>query len=554
MSRRLLLAAGAAAAASLAVAAPASAARWAIGLEPDVRPEAVALRIAAVTGRAVERELKPLGALVVETPSVARVRALPGVAWVERIDASRRLAFFPGDPLASRQWYLGRVRAFDSWAEPPPFAGPLVAVIDSGIDGEHPEFAGRVHAHRSFVAGRATVDARGHGTFVAGILAARHDGQGIAGIAFASQLLVAKVVEADGSISVEAEAAAIRWAVDSGARVINLSLGGLRDPRDSSRDTYSELEAAAVDYAARRGVLVVAAVGNADHAPAQPWPYANYPAALPHVVGVSAVARDGSVPLFSHRDRVFNDVAAPGQEIYSTVPRALTAPRPACPNQGYSDCGGDEHRRGEGTSFAAPQVAAAAALLFGTRPDLRSDQVSHLLTRTANDAKVATGCRQCPLQRDAFTGWGTLDVAAAVAQATAGPTPPPDAFETNDEAGARAATLWGARGRTLEATIDYWDDQNDVYRIMIRPGQRFEVRLTGAPAGTRLFLWRPGTRQVEGLTVDRRLRLAQSSRQAQGERLVHRTPPRKVGNNWYFLQVKVSSPGFGRYTLSYTKR
>src|SRR5262249_61688133 len=127
---------------------------------------------------------------------------------------------------------------------------------------------------------------------------------------------VAKVVGSDGTIWLEGEADALRWAADNGARVINLSLGGLRDPRNPSRDTYSALEAAAVDYAVSRGVLVVAAVGNSSDAPVSPWPYATYPAALPHVVGVSAYARDGSIPSFSNRDEVYNDIAAPGQDMF----------------------------------------------------------------------------------------------------------------------------------------------------------------------------------------------------------------------------------------------
>jgi hypothetical protein len=552
--RRLLLVV-AVAGLALAGAAQAAAARWAVGLEPGAKAEAVAFRITAVTGRAVERELKPLRALVVEAPSPGRLRALDGVAWVERVDDRRRLAFTPADTLYSRQWYVPYVRGFAAWAEQPPLAGPLVAVIDSGIDGDHPEFAGRIRAHRSFAGGRATLDTSGHGTLVAGIVGARHNGQGIAGIAFASELLVAKVVGPDGMISIEAEAAAIRWAADSGARVINLSLGGLRDPLNPDRDTYSELEAAAIDYAVRRGVLVVAAVGNGDQAPAQPWPYANYPAALPHVIGVSALARDGAVPGFSNRDRVHNDIAAPGQEVYSTFPRALTALRPACLNQGYSDCASEEYRRVEGTSFAAPQVAGAAALLLAVRPELRAEQVSHLLTRTADDANASTGCRQCALQRDPLSGWGRLDVAAAIAQATQGSLPAADALEPNDDAGARAATLWGAAGRTLEATIDYWDDQNDVYRIMIRPGQRLEARLGGAPAGTRLSLWRPGTRRVGASPAEiRRLRAAQSSRVRTGELLTFRAPAGAAGGGWYFLQVRIPGPGFGRYTLSYAKR
>ena len=94
--------------------------------------------------------------------------------------------------------------------------------------------------------------------------------------------------------------------------MINLSLGGLRDPKNPSRDTYSPLEAAAVDYAAAKGVVLVAAVGNSDQAPTSPWPYASYPAALPHVVGVSSLTRDGSVSSFSDRD-----------------PSTTTSPRPA---------------------------------------------------------------------------------------------------------------------------------------------------------------------------------------------------------------------------------
>src|SRR4029077_8093474 len=135
----------------------------------------------------------------------------------------------------------------------------------------------------------------------------------IAGVGFPVELLIAKIVRSDGTISPDAEAHAIHWAVDNGARVINMSFGGVRDPHDRSLDTYSPLEAAAVQYAVTNGVLVVAAVGNADGAPEELWGYAGYPAALPHVVGVSAIARDGTVPTFSNRDVLYNDIAAPGE-------------------------------------------------------------------------------------------------------------------------------------------------------------------------------------------------------------------------------------------------
>ena len=150
--------------------------------------------------------------------------------------------FAPTDPLSVKQWYLTQIHAFDFWPDVPPTLAPVrVAVVDSGLDLGHPEFAGRVALARSFVGGDA-IDRQGHGTFVAGIIAADADNnEGITGIALSAQLLIAKVVRPDGTISPVAEAKAIRWAADHGARVINLSLGGLRS-RNKSEDTYSAVE------------------------------------------------------------------------------------------------------------------------------------------------------------------------------------------------------------------------------------------------------------------------------------------------------------------------
>ena len=530
---------------ALVLAAPAQGARYAVGLVPGADANAVAARL---DGR-ITREHLALGALTVTT---ARAPArVDGVAWVERLDNARRLAFTPSDPLYPRQWYLEHVRAFASWAEPPPLAGPLVAVIDSGIDAEHPEFRDRIAAARSFVGGRATTDQQGHGTFVAGVIAALHDAKGTAGIAFGSKLLVGKVVRSDGTVSLEAEVSAVRWAVDSGARVINLSLGGVRDPLNPERDTFSPLEAAAIGYAVAHGVVVVAAVGNADQAPSRPWPFASYPAALPHVVGVSALARDGSVPDFSDRDRIFNDLAAPGQEIVSTYPRALS--KPGCVPAGYSDCGPEDYRHAEGTSFAAPQASGAAALLLSVNPALAPDQVSSLLTRNAVDTNPTTGCRECPFGRDHLSGWGRLDITAAIAQALSGKLPPADRLEANDDAGVQAHTLYGPRGGRVDATIDFWDDQSDVYRVFLRNGQRLYAALSGR-AGAKLSLWRPGTTTVEGLSLRvQRQRIMQSRTRGAQERLAFRAP-RKRGRGWYYVQVKLGIPGAGPYTLAYAKR
>jgi subtilisin family serine protease len=293
----------------------AEAARFAVGVGASASVPRVTARLRA--HGPVTRSLAQLHVLVVRAPSAHGLRRIPGVRWVEWLGSrKRRLAFVPTDPLAAKQWYLQQDHAFDFWPDPPILPPVKVAIVDSGIDTGHPDLASHVLVAKSFVGGTAN-DTQGHGTFIAGEIAATvNNAEGIAGIAPSAELVVAKVVRNDGSISLEGEANAIRWAVDQGARVINLSIGGLRDPKNPSRDTYSALEAAAVDYAASHGVLVVAALGNSDQAPFSPWPYASYPAALPHVIGVSALARDGSVPGFSDRDAIYNDISAPGEDIF----------------------------------------------------------------------------------------------------------------------------------------------------------------------------------------------------------------------------------------------
>jgi subtilisin family serine protease len=459
-------------------------------------------------------------------------------------------AFTPADPLAPKQWYLQDDHAFDAWALPPTTLNPVkVAIVDSGVDCSLPDFQGRIADKRSFVGGDPCVDTDGHGTFVAGIVAANLDSQGIVGIAYTSQLLIAKVVRSsDGQIPLEAEAAAIRWAADSGAKVINLSLGGVRDPVDPNRDTYSSREASAIEYAYSKGAVLVAAVGNGDEAPTQPWPYADYPAALPHVIGVSALTHSGNVPDFSDRDAVFNDISAPGEGIFSTFPLALTAQRPLCVDQGFSDCGPNDYANPEGTSFAAPQVSAAAAVLFASDPSLTNDQVSTILEHTADDVNAATGCSKCQLLRDAYSGWGRLDVAKAVA-ALAGPLPVPDRFETNDNAGAQAHTIWG-KNSTFTATLDYYDDPVDVYRVALGPDERLVANVNGSWPGAlvRLTLWRPGTQQVEP-PRQVGLRAAQSASPGARQHIAFTSRTR----GWYYVEVKVVSPGFGPYTLSLAK-
>jgi subtilisin family serine protease len=471
---------------------------------------------------------------------VRRALAAAAVAAALAGPAAAFAATLPNDPLAGRQWYLGRDRALDVFDAAKSLFPVRVAVIDSGIDLGHPELRSRVVAKRSFVGGSVD-DQLGHGTFVAGEIAAIADnGVGIAGLAPPARLVIAKVVGADGSISPRAEARAIRWAVRQRARVINLSFGSVRNP--GGADGYSSAERRAIEFAVRRGVLVVAAVGNGNDAPTKPWPYASYPAAFPHVLGVSAYGRTGRVPMFSNRDAQYVDLTAPGMDMVSLFPRALTKTFTDCAEQGYSLCGTKEYRHADGTSFSSPQVAAAAALLLGEIPIMRPDQVSEILRTTASDATPANGCDECGPGPDALTGFGRLDVGKALDALTLG-LPPADRLEPNDDAGSHAAIV--SRTQTLSATLDSWDDPNDVYRVYLRRGQGLSaVVRAGKQIDPSLVLWKPRLGRLADARSDLRAR-----RSIHGPGVPERVVYRAHRSGWYYLQVKLAKPGFGPYRL-----
>jgi hypothetical protein len=222
--------------------------------------------------------------------------------------------------------------------------------------------------------------------------------------------------------------------------------------------------------------------------------------------------------------------------MFSTVPRNLVEKGESCVDRPYSDCGPFEFRNAIGTSFAAPQVSAAAALLLGQRPSLRPEQVSWLLERSASDASALTGCSMCPTGRDLYTGWGTLDVLAALTMLTDGTQlPPPDRLEPNDDAGPWAHAL-PPLPRTIDASLDYWDDNIDVYRVHLNAHTKLFARLTGK-GSLKLALWAPGTQHVEGLNVHAEARVTQGRKTGAQVRLAYRAPKPGI----YYLEVKLVS-------------
>lgn len=474
--------------------------------------------------------------------------ALVGAVGAALVATSSAAAFTPSNPYYDKQWYLGQDKAFDAWPDPPALDPVKVAVIDSGVDCSLPDFDGRIAKYKSFVGGsdNACVDNQGHGTIVAGEIAGALNAAGVVGLAYSSQLLVAKVVASDGTIPLKAEAAGIRWAVKQGAKVVNLSFGAVRDPLDPTLDTFSKVEARAVDFAVKRGAVVVAAVGNADEAYTTPWPYASWPAALPHVLGVGALTRSGNVPDFSDQDPVFVDIAAPGVGIFSTFPKILTAAQSDCTPQGYTECALGDYRHPVGTSFAAPQVSAAAAVLLGADPKLTSSQVTRILERHADDVDAASGCDACPTGRDKFSGWGSLDVEKAVDFLDSGNAlPPSDRLEPNDSA-RQARKLWGKRP-AVNATLDYWDDPLDVYRVRLLRGQRLQVSAVAHWANPRLglSLWRPGTKSLHGSKG----LVARAPRPWKTQRLSYRA----AHTGWYEVALRIPRNGGGRYSVHLRK-
>ncbi len=239
-----------------------------------------------------------------------------------------RLAYTPDDPRFSNQWGL-RKTGFESAWNLTRGSGSNIAVVDTGMAVRHEDLGHNVALARDFVNDDRTVrDLSGHGTHVAGIAAARTDNErGVAGGCPDCDLLVAKVFDGKGTGTVARVAEAIIWSADHGADVINLSL---------THPDFSTVDKAAVDYAASKGAVVVAAAGNGDTSNRA------YPAAYPSVIAVAATNKDDLRASFSnYGDWV--DVAAPGVSVLSTVPG------------GYASW--------KGTSMATPHVSALAGLL-----------------------------------------------------------------------------------------------------------------------------------------------------------------------------------------------
>lgn len=374
----------AAAAPAPAATAAAGATTWVLTLQPGADAAAVAAEVGgtAIGPRDVAVDVTAAGAAALAgRPDVARVE--PDAAAVASAVPADPCYLGAGCPVPGDQAALRRVGAESAWAVLTGAADVTVAIVDAGVDVTHPDLAGRVTAVPNGPGGCAALPAHlgpedrtrsGHGTRVAGLIAAAADGQGIAGVAWGGvRVLAYTALGPDLRGSTADVAAAVHCAIDAGADVVNLSL--------TAGDTTALRNA--LDRAEAAGVVVVAAAGNGGDG-AHPGPM---PAAHPTVLAVTAAAGDRRAPFANGGPWV--DLAAPGTGIVSTAPGG-----------GWSVT--------DGTSYATPLVTGAAALLLARAPGLTPAEVRARLLATAE-----------PLA-DPTAGRGLLDMGAAVRLALPG--------------------------------------------------------------------------------------------------------------------------------------
>ncbi|MET9383141.1 type VII secretion-associated serine protease mycosin [Streptomyces sp. NPDC002928] len=297
---------------------------------------------------------------------------------------------FGGKVIKSTPWSLQRILLDQLWAQATG-KGVTVAVIDTGVDDSNPQLSSAMAAgSKSYVDGAADTDIEGHGTRVAGIIAARPlKGTGFEGIAPDAKILSFRYTggeEKQGNSGTMSQA--IRAAVAAGAEIINIS-------SDTANKEDDDTLRSAVAYAVNQGALIVAAAGNdgADGKSAN-----TYPASYDGVLAVAASDRNDERAYFSQAGD-FVDVAAPGVDMVSTVPKS-------------GQCTAD------GTSFAAPYVAGVAALLKSKHPGWTAAQIATRIEETAQ--RPGRGPNR-------FIGWGVVDPVAALSDdSSPASSPSPD--------------------------------------------------------------------------------------------------------------------------------
>ena len=302
------------------------------------------------------------------------------------------------DPDFTKQWALNRIGASTAWASATG-AGVRIGIVDTGIDLKHEDLAGKVAAHTSCVGSGgdparckgSAQDDQGHGTHVAGIAAARRgNGVGVAGVAPDAQLVVAKALSAAGAGTEEDIVAGIKWVVDHGAKVVNLSLG---DPNFIFTSLLGTSMKEGIDYAWAHGAVAVLAAGNTNILGLGSSNYGDLNAVVVGATGPNDEVASYSSPLGNAKWALMAPGGAgggkPETDVYSTFWRSGKA---------------NQYAALAGTSMAAPHVAGAVAALIGKGHTPQS-AVARLLQTANHGVSCGGGSDFCQ---------GRLDLGKAV--------------------------------------------------------------------------------------------------------------------------------------------
>ncbi|CAM4263857.1 S8 family peptidase [Paenibacillus tarimensis] len=279
----------------------------------------------------------------------------------------------PNDALYYQyQWNLPVIETEKGWQLSKGNEQVTVAVLDTGVQLDHPDLTGKLEEGLNIVSETPPEDDVGHGTHVAGVIAANvNNSEGVAGMTWNNKVMPVKVLDSSGSGTTYSVAEGIIWATDHGAKVINMSLGNYA----SAQFLHD-----AIRYAYDHDVVLVAASGNDN------TERPGYPAAYPEVFAVAATDSSGRKASFSNYGD-YIDAAAPGATIPSTYP-------------------GNQYAALSGTSMACPHVAALAALIRSVNPTLSNEEVMQVMRETATDLGEEG--------KDIYYGYGQIDVVRAL--------------------------------------------------------------------------------------------------------------------------------------------
>jgi subtilisin family serine protease len=448
-----------------------------VGFAPGIVEATAQAAIRSVGARQVESF--PDGSIGVELGSGAnaasalkQLDANPAVRYAEIDGTVHAASVYPNDPLFPQLWGLNQANNIDidapeAWSVTTGTSATIVAVLDTGLDLNNPEFVNHLWVNPNggsgadgyagdvfgwnFVSNNGNVqDDNGHGSHVSGILAAAgNNNYGVVGVDWNALIMPVKVLDSTGSGTTDAAVSGIYFAVEHGARVINASWGG---------GPYSQAMANAIAFANQHGVVFVTAAGNNgtnnDRVPSYPADYR-----LPNEIAVAAIDQFGNLASFSDYGPTTVDLGAPGVNVLSTVPGGFA----------YFS----------GTSMATPYVAGTVALLEGIHPEFTAAQLVQRILATTKPMASLIG--------RTVTG-GIVDAAAAIDPST---LPPP----VNSGGGTIGASgsgpqivLGDTSGDALQTTILYYGLQGSTPQAFVAGLYQSLLGRAADPGGFNYFV------------------------------------------------------------------